>query len=82
MMQNGNDGNGVIDDDLIVYSADEDYSQYGKVKDEDEDGVDMCSMSSVKACCVGQGERSNRIWSGNIYAKQSFAWKDEMVSKS
>ncbi|KFK41709.1 hypothetical protein AALP_AA2G163200 [Arabis alpina] len=85
---NGDNGNGadVIEDvgglDNISYDGvgvNEDYSEYGKVKD--EDGVDI-SFDGVGGIdhCGGKGGISNTPWFDGIFAGTSFDSKRELLT--
>ncbi|XP_018460480.1 uncharacterized protein LOC108831429 [Raphanus sativus] len=78
----GEKDNGEEDADIhdvaeVVDDA-EDYSEHGKVKDEDEkEDVDMC-FEDFKGTYGSEGGRLN---ANNIYVNQSFASRDALVSE-
>ncbi|KAF2549479.1 hypothetical protein F2Q70_00021869 [Brassica cretica] len=56
----------------------EDYSVYGKVKDEDEEEEDDMCFEDLKGTYGSEGGRSN---ANNIYVNQSFVSRDALVSE-
>ena len=72
------DHDGEEDADIPVVADAEDYSEYGKVKDEDEEEDDEICFDDYKGAygCEGEGSSADRI-----YVNQSFASKDALLSE-
>ncbi|KAF2613035.1 hypothetical protein F2Q70_00011021 [Brassica cretica] len=72
------DHDGEENADIPVVADAEDYSEYGKVKDEDEEEDDEICFDDYKGAygCKGKGSSADRI-----YVNQSFASKDALLSE-
>ncbi|KAF2552781.1 hypothetical protein F2Q68_00036156 [Brassica cretica] len=72
------DHDGEEDADIPVAVDAEDYSEYGKVKDEDEEDDDEICFEDYKEAygCEGKGSSADII-----YASQSFASRDALLSE-
>ncbi|XP_048622903.1 spore wall protein 2-like [Brassica napus] len=72
------DHDGEEDADIPVVADAEDYSEYGKVKDEDEEEDDEIFFDDYKGAygCEGEGSSVDRI-----YVNKSFASKDALLSE-
>ncbi|ESQ50671.1 hypothetical protein EUTSA_v10023136mg [Eutrema salsugineum] len=72
-----NDDGEDVDD--AAYSDGEDYSVYGKVKDED-DGEDEVCIENVRNR-YGETGSTPMSWSDNIYVRASFPTKEKLLSE-
>ncbi|XP_024006576.1 uncharacterized protein LOC112083081 [Eutrema salsugineum] len=67
------------DVDDAAYSDGEDYSVYGKVKDEDDDEDEVC-IEKVRNR-YGETGSTPMSWSDNIYVRASFPTKEKLLSE-
>ncbi|ESQ30957.1 hypothetical protein EUTSA_v10012099mg [Eutrema salsugineum] len=67
------------DVDDAAYSDGEDYSVYGKVKDEDDDEDEVC-IENVRNR-YGETGSMPMSWSDNIYVRASFLTKEKLLSE-
>ncbi|VVA99242.1 unnamed protein product [Arabis nemorensis] len=74
------DGDGVDDIKIDGVGINEDYSVYGKVKDEDQDDITFDGVGGSERC-LGEGARSKSTWSDGIFVGQSFSSKDELLKE-
>ncbi|XP_024009982.1 uncharacterized protein LOC112085172 [Eutrema salsugineum] len=72
-----NDDGEDVDD--ATYSDGEDYSVYGKVKDEDDDEDEVC-IEKVRTR-YGETGSTPMSWSDNIYVGASFPTKEKLLSE-
>ncbi|VVB04527.1 unnamed protein product [Arabis nemorensis] len=71
-------GDGVDDIKIDGVGINEDYSVYGKVKDEDQDDITFDGVGGSEHC-LGEGARSKLTWYDGIFVRQSFSSKDELL---
>ncbi|KAG5388106.1 hypothetical protein IGI04_029647 [Brassica rapa subsp. trilocularis] len=76
--EDGADEDADIPDVAQAVDDAEDYSEYGKVKDEDEEEDDDMCFEDFKSTYDSEGGRSN---ASKIYVNQSFASMDALVSE-